>query len=93
MLLNELTDVYDPKVDPIDPFQRDIYGRSVEMRILQDGNDETFQRVAMEMLATVKSFFAQTAKQGRVTPYCSPPPPDVAGIRAKVAKGYSSAFR
>jgi hypothetical protein len=63
------------------------------MRVAQEGDDELYQRVTMEMLATVKGFFAQTAKQGRITSYCSPPPPDVAGIRAKVTRGYSAAFR
>lgn len=93
VLLNELTDVHDPKVDPIDPFQQDAFGRTLETRIMEASDEARLGNFATVMLAELRGFFSETARYGRTTSFSSVPPEEVAGIRAKVAKGYSEALQ
>lgn len=93
VLLNELTDVFDPKVDPIDPFQRDRTGRTIEDRIAYEGGEARFQNFATAMLVQFKAFFSETARNGRVTSFSTPLPEEISNLRDRVAKGYSDAFK
>lgn len=90
VLLNELTDVYDPKVDPIDPFRKDRQGYSVEQRIETEADDPRYRDFASAMVMRIKGFLSDTARYGsRSTVFSTPEPESVANIRSKVQKGYS----
>lgn len=88
VLLNELTDAYDPKADPIDAFRTDVPGRTVEARIRDMGSDERMTSCATTMFVKMRQFLADTARYGHSPESASPTPESIRRIRDSVERAY-----